>query len=56
MNTKGKAAETKIYSVFDKLDPSGLNTKKYKELFSKMSDSEFINYFKQMKNDETKNF
>jgi hypothetical protein len=51
-----KKIEDKIYTVFNKLDTSGLNTKKYKEIFSKMNDKEFINYFKKMANNEDKNF
>ena len=34
-----------IYSFFTALDPSGVNTKKYKELFDPMSDVQFKKYF-----------
>lgn len=50
------AIENKIYTTFSKLDKSGLNTKRYKELFSKLNDKEFIAYFKNMANDDNKNF
>ena len=51
-----KKTEDKIYKVFDAIDKSGLNTKKYKELFKPMSDKEFMAYFKQMASDENNNF
>lgn len=37
--------EKLIYDVFDRLDPSGSNTKKYKDFFGKMNDKEFQKYF-----------
>jgi len=46
-----KAMEEKIYSVFSAMDKTGANTKKYKELFSKMSDKEFEQYMVNMFND-----
>lgn len=48
-----KKVEKLIYDTLDKLEPSGLNTKKYKEIFSKMSDKEFVAYFQKMKDDDT---
>ena len=45
LSTKRKKMESLIYNVFDRLDPSGLNTKKYKSFFSKMSDKEFGSFF-----------
>ena len=51
-----KKIEDKILTVFNKLDISGLNSKRYKELFSKMSDKEFLDYFKKMISDDNKNF
>ncbi len=45
--TKRKKMETLIYSVFDKLDPTGTNTSKYKAKFQDMSDAQFDSFFKQ---------
>lgn len=53
---KRKEAEKVIYEVFDILDPSGENTLKYKEIFSNMSDSEFIKFMNEMWTDDTLNF
>lgn len=39
-------AEQLVYDVFDKLDPSGTNTKYYKELFAGMSDTQFLKLMK----------
>lgn len=43
---KRKEMESTIYDVFTALDPSGINTQKYKNMFSKMSDSQFDSFFK----------
>jgi hypothetical protein len=51
-----KKVEDKIYNTLKLLEPSGINADKYKSLFSKMSDKEFINYFKDMKSNEDFNF
>jgi hypothetical protein len=53
---KRKKAEGLVYSVMDKLDPSGTNTKRYKKLFSTMSDSKFANFMKCMFDDNNMNF
>lgn len=45
---KRKEMENLIYDVFSKLDTSGENTKKYKAMFSKMSDNQFDSFFKQL--------
>ena len=37
--------EKLIYGVFDRLDPSGINTDFYKSFFSKMTDKEFNSFF-----------
>ena len=42
---KRKEMENLIYGFFDVFDPSGRNTKYYKDLFSAMSDAEFDKYF-----------
>ena len=46
MTKERKKAEELVYSVMDKLDSKGYNTAYYKDLFSKMSDSEFMNFCK----------
>lgn len=38
--------ENLIYDVFSALDPSGVNTKKYKDKFSTLTDIQFEKYFK----------
>ena len=42
-----KKAEAKVYKVFDIIDKTGANTEYYKKKFAKMSDKEFIEFFKQ---------
>lgn len=39
--------ENTIYKFFNTIDKSGKNTKKYKELFQPMSDTQFKKYFKE---------
>jgi hypothetical protein len=51
-----KAIEEKIYNTLNKLDPSGLNSEKYKKLFKTMNDKQFKDYFKNMSNDDANNF
>lgn len=46
MNAKRKQAEELIYKVMDILDKEGYNTAYYQKLFSKMSDAQFITFFK----------
>lgn len=43
---KRKKMEDLIYSVFDALDETKTNSNKYREMFSKMSDKEFDDFFK----------
>ena len=50
--TKRKQMEDVIYSTFSALDPSGVNTEKYKQMFSKMNDSQFDSFFKNFFKDE----
>jgi len=50
--TKRKKMENLIYAVFDALDPSGSNTKKYKDAFTDMSDVQFDKYFKTIFNND----
>lgn len=49
---KRKKMEELIYKFFDAFDKSGKNTKKYKELFQPMSNTQFDNYFKAFFTDE----
>ena len=44
---KRKKMEKLIYDTFNALDPTGTNTKKYKDKFSAMSDNQFNSFFKQ---------
>lgn len=47
MNSKGiKKAKKRIFNFFDVADPSGENTKLYKEKFKNMSDKEFVDFIK----------
>ncbi len=45
---KRKRMEDLIYSVFSALDPTGKNTKHYREEFSAMSDKQFDSFFKDL--------
>lgn len=47
-SAKRKKMESIIYETFDCLDKTGGNTKKYKALFSKMSDNQFEAYFRKL--------
>lgn len=53
---KRQEMENLIYMVFDELDTTGKNTLKYKELFSKMSDTQFDKYMKDFLNNDDQNF
>lgn len=46
MNANRKKAEIFIYKAFDAIDPSHANTDFYKQLFSTMSDEQFLNFCK----------
>lgn len=48
--------EQQIYDTYDQLDPSGVNTEKYRALFSPMSDVEFERYMKNFLKDDNENF
>lgn len=52
MNPKRKAVEEYLYKYLDGVDPSGLNLKKYKETFSKMSDQDFDAWMHYLKDGE----
>lgn len=49
---KRSLMEKTIYQVFDALDKTGANTKKYKALFKGMSDAQFDTYFKTLFKEE----
>lgn len=51
-----KYIEQLIYDTYDQLDPSGVNTEKYRALFSPMSDAEFERYMKNFLKDDNENF
>lgn len=51
---KRKTIEDKIYSLMDILDPSGMNTERYKKLFGEMSDEEFAVYMANMEQGKQK--
>jgi hypothetical protein len=46
-----KKAEKLILDTLSKLEPSGMNTEKYRKIFSEMSDKQFVDYFKKLKED-----
>ena len=54
--TKRKTAEDKIYKTIDLIDPSNTNSKRYKSIFSKMSDGDFNNFMKDLKENKRKLF
>lgn len=54
--SKRAAAEKLVYGTMDRLDPSGTNTKRYKKLFSTMSDNKFENFMRCMFDDDNLNF
>lgn len=54
--SKREKCEKLLYKVMDALDPSGENTKAYKEMFSTMSDAKFSNFVSSMFQDDTINF
>lgn len=51
-----KKAEKLIIDTISAMDPSGLNSNRYKELFKSMSDKDFVEYFKKMKSSEDNQF
>lgn len=54
--SKRKEAENLLYKVIDALDPTGTNTKWYRELFASMSDKKFKDLMMDMFNDFNLNF
>ena len=53
MSSKRKKVEEFIYSILDKVDPTGFNTQRRKEQFKNMSDKEFDQFMHSLK-DPTK--
>ena len=54
MNIKNrKKVEKLVYDTLKHLDPSGLNSEKYKKTFSTMSDKDFLTFWKRIKTDDT---
>lgn len=51
-----KQIEQLIYDTYDALDPSGVNTGKYKTLFGSMNDAQFEKFMKEFLADERENF
>ena len=54
--SKRKKAEDLVLKVINTLDKTGLNSRNYQKMFSKMSDTEFKNYTKRLKTDYDENF
>ncbi len=50
---KRKVVETYIFELMDQLDPSGENTKRYKDMFKDMNDKAFTSYMKAIKDGKT---
>ena len=46
MTAQRKKAEALIYKFFDAMDPTKANSNFYKEMFSKMSDNQFMEFCK----------
>lgn len=51
-----KEIEKLIYDTYDALDPSGVNTNKYKTMFSAMNDKEFEKFMKEFLDDDNEYF
>ena len=56
MVTNRNEIESLIYNVFDALDPTGMNTDRYKNEFSEMDDNEFEKFMKNFLKDPNENF
>jgi hypothetical protein len=53
---KRKAVESLVYKVMDALDNTGANTKKYRDMFNAMSDSQFNTWISKFLKDPKLNF
>lgn len=56
MTNKRKHIELKIKNTLEALDPSGINAKKYMDMFSSMDDKQFAQWMKTFKDREDANF
>ena len=54
--TNRKDIEDLVYKVFDALDPSGMNTAKYKRILTAMSEEEFAKWLKEFLEDSNEQF
>lgn len=54
--SKRKECEELLYRVIDNLDPSGANTKAYRDMFATMSDTKFSNFAQSLFGDDNINF
>ena len=54
--TNRKQIEELIYKTFDALDPTGINTTRYRGFFEPMSDAEFAKFFKDFLKNNDDNF
>lgn len=53
---KRKQIENLVITFMDTIDPSGINSKAYKEKFKKMTDSDMVKLLESFKNDDDANF
>lgn len=54
--TNRKKIEQLIFDTYDALDPTGVNSNKFKMLFLSMNDQQFAQYMKKFLNDDNENF
>ena len=54
--TNRKEIEKLVYDIFDALDPSGVNTAKYKKVFQSMDDTKFESFLKRFLEDDKDHF
>lgn len=54
--TNRKEIEDLVYKVFDALDPSGMNTAKYKKILTAMSEEQFAKWLKGFLEDDNEQF
>lgn len=56
MTPKRKKIEELVENTFSRLDPTGINAKKYKTMFQTMTDDQFAKWFEAFKKDDKSNF
>lgn len=54
--SKRKTAEKLVYDTMNKLDPTGTESKRYRQMFSSMSNAEFERFCKDIFSDKNSNF